>query len=219
MHATPQHDFSSRPAAGTTTRATAGIDDTAQPPLTSGFGAVMEQERDIRSATAGYLAIDHGPQSASIDRLLRRQEAQLGANIALLEERYEMLPHPNRFRTLHTPKIRPPTARRTVPGKRDDFLPSLVARHVELLRDIVALQTHRPDGQRGELILAEIARNHEEMAQMLTTWIKEDDSARDLLRVPTTAVVAPAAAAPSVTVARWENEGGSALPDAPGEKL
>jgi hypothetical protein len=191
---------------GTTTRATPGLDDTAQPALTSGFGTLMEQEREIQSSTERYVGEDHGEKSAAINRILQHQQVRLGANIALLEERYEMLPNPGRFHLLPKERVRLARAPRPDASANDEgFLPSLVAQHMDALRRIVALSAQRPDGQRGELILAEIARNHEEMAWMLTALIKEDESVRDLIPSPTVAEAAP----PTATEATWENEGGA----------
>ena len=214
MYASPQidsHPLSS--PSGTTTRAVAGSDDTAQPSVTSGFGAVMEQERDIQSSTDGYLGVSHGPRSTAINRILGHQQTQLGANIALLEERYEMLPHPVRFQVLREKRIHLTHARRAAALEDGGvFLPALVAQHLNLLRNIDALITQRPDGQRGELILAEIARNHEEMAWVLTALIKEEDAVRDLISAPITASTSPVAK-PSSSEMNWENEGGAPRPE------
>ena len=206
MHVSTQ--FDSPPLGGTTTRAEAGFDDTAQPPLTSGFGAVMQQEEDIQSSTEGYLGADNGPNSAAIDRLLRQQGTRLGANLALLERRYGMLPHPARFRPLQAKHVRLSTARRAA-APDSGVLPSLIAQHLELLRKIETLISQRPDGQRGELILAQIARNHEEMAWMLAALIKQDECVRDLVPYPVTAA-APATSNLASGEANWENEGGAA---------
>ncbi len=210
MHtSSPFESHSPSPAGSTTTRAVTGLDDTAQPPLTSGFGSVMEREQDIRSSTTERLGVDNGPKSAAIDRILRHQQLQLGANIALLEQRYEMLPHPTRFATLPATHGRLSHARgAAVAPDAASLLPNLVAQHISLLRAIEALITQRPDGQRGELILTEIARNHEEMAWMLTALINEDDSVRDLVPIPVTASL-PAAPKAEASEADWENEGGA----------
>lgn len=195
------------PNGGTTTRAMAGSDTTAQPPLTSGFSVVMEQEEEIQSSTIGYLGTDKGPNSAALDRILQHQGVRLGANIALLEQRYETLPHPVRFRTLHTKHGPLSRARRTAVAEDAGILPSLIAQHLNLLRKIETLIRQRPDGQRGELILTEIARNHEEMAWMLTALIREDESKRDL--VPTPANALKKALHLGANEATWENEGGA----------
>src|ERR1043166_6123044 len=175
------------PPDGVTTRAMACRDDTAQPPLASGFGAVMEQEQKIQSFTEEYIGADNGPHSAAIDRILRQQQTRLGANIALLEQRYEMLP-PARIQTRHA-KHPPLSYARRIMATPDDsgVLQKLVAQHLDLIRNIETLIDQRPDGQRGTLILAEIARNHEDMAWMLTALLKEEDSVRDLVPIPVTA--------------------------------
>ena len=66
-------------------------------------------------------------------------------------------------------------------------LPSLVAEHLNLLRNIDALSAQRPDGPCGEFILAEIARNHEEMAWILEALNKGDESGLEFGPIPATA--------------------------------
>jgi hypothetical protein len=183
---------------GITTRADPGPNNnTAQPSLTSGFGAVMKHEYDIQSATTRYLDGNDGPCSDEADRLLRQHQGRLGANIALLEQRYALLPEPARFQALHErqPRTRPSRNEATA---RVSALTALVAQHLKLLENIDALMAGRPDGQRGLLILAEVARNHEQMAWALTALRKTDGSVRDQVPMPVIA-----------GEGRWENEGGS----------
>jgi hypothetical protein len=189
---------------GVVTRAQAGPgNDTAQPSLTSGFGAVIEKEYDLLTATEG--SFDHvtGGHAAEIDRILHHQQSRLGANIALLEQRYEALPNPERFKSWGH-RGRPTVAPRRTRYDETDLLPDLIALHTALLGDIEALIVRASDGQRGELILTEVSRNHEEMAWMLTALLKEDESGA---RLPDDAV----GAAPNSTLQaqeNWDNEGG-----------
>lgn len=148
--------------------------DTAQPPLTSGFGAVIEKEHDLKSATEGSLGHVNGEHATELDRILRHQHSRLGANIALLEQRYEALPSPERFVNWNERRHPPSAARRTEDRDETELLPDLIARHTGLLADIEALIRCVPDGQRGELILTEVSRNHEEMAWMLMALLNED---------------------------------------------
>ena len=199
---------SARASRTITRTAQSADDDPVRRSLTSGFGAVMEQERDLQASTLGCVGAETGPRSTDVDRILRHQETQLGANIALLGQRYEMLPSPGRFRALQG-KARPPARRVAGAADDDDPLRALIAQHVGLLGNIDVLIAQRPDGQRGELILNEVARNHEEMAWMLTALIKEDESVRDRLPSPVIAAAAPAPT-PGTTEGNWENEGGAA---------
>lgn len=176
--------------------------DTVPPPLTSGFGTVMEREYDLQALTRNYVGTASGPHAAAIDRILRVQQEKLGANIALLGERYETLPHPVRFDAL---RRHPAIARTSAEAEPLCALPALVAQHLGMLGNINTLIAQREDGERGELILTEVARNHEEMAWMLTALLKEDESVRDRLPLPVTAT-APAAGS---SEAGWENEGGA----------
>jgi len=167
----------------------------------------MEQEHELHAATGGYLGEDHGARSGSIDRILLEQQVRLGVNITLLEQRYEMLPSPARFQALKE-KHRPPAkARHVGEAGVNDSLRDLVAQHLSLLERIQLLMAQGPDGQRGALILAEIAHNHEEMAWMLTALLHEDLSAYDLVHSP----VIAAAKSPGPSEANWENEGGAPL--------
>lgn len=185
------------------------------PPFTSGFGAVMDQEEDIQSATHRCLGSDHGPNTVAIDRVLQDQGMRLGANIALLEQRYELLPHPSRFQALQTKHDGLSSAGRTTTGMSEALLPTLAGLHLKLLQKIETLIAHRPDGQRGELILTEIARNHEEMAGALIALLKDTDAVHDRIASPVIASAAPAVAL-SKSESNWENEGGGGAVAAPG---
>ncbi len=163
------------PRGVTTTRAERGLgNNTAQPPLTSGFGAVIEKERDLQAATRRAFGQVNRHHAHDVDRILRHQQSRLGANISLLEQRYEALPKPERFASWNE-RLHPTN---TLLGLEDrensQVLPELVARHAGLQADIETLIELAPDGQRGELILGEVSRNHEEMAWMLTALLKED---------------------------------------------
>jgi hypothetical protein len=183
----------------------------ATPSLTSGFGAVMEQEHDLQSSTGGYFGPEDDLEVDAIDQVLRDQRVQLGANISLLERRYEMLPHPVRFQALRT-RLRPPTKARRVSAQENvlDLLRDLLAQHLGLLGNIDILIAHAPGGCPGGLLLGEMARNHEDMAWKLSGFLKEVLSVRDLVPIPITAetnVRATGGAEMS-----WENEGGAPLP-------
>lgn len=205
---TVSHSIASRSSSfvvGTITRAEAGPDDqTAEPSLTSGFGAVLEHEHELKASVAGYIGTDESVHADAIDRILQNQQDRLSANIALLQERYEMLPHPSRFDALRAPLTPPSKARYTRTELRNaDMLPTLVAQHRKMMGDIATLIAQRADGQRGELILGEVARNHEEMAWMLMALLNED-AVRDRVTIPVVGV--PVTTVPE---GNWENEGGA----------
>lgn len=173
----PDSDTRSPPRSGVVTRAPIGArNDTAQPALTSGFGAVIEKEHDLQSAIERSFGQTGGEHSADLDRILHHQHSRLGANIALLEQRYEALPKPERFANWHD-RGWPPAKGRDASDEAA-LLPELVAQHTGLLSDIEALIGCAPDGQRGELILTEVGRSHEEMAWMLTALLHDDESAQ-----------------------------------------
>lgn len=177
MKTFPEIDSRSPPqSGGLVTRALADArHDTAPPSLTSGFGTIIEKEHDLQSATESSFPQVIGHHSADLDRILHLQHSRLGAHIALLEQRFEALPKPERFANWHE-SGRPPTKPRRAPADEAELLPGLVGQHTRLLADIDALIGRAPDGQRGELILTEVSRSHEEMAWMLTALLKEDES-------------------------------------------
>lgn len=167
---------------GVVTRAqTDPQNNTAQPALTSGFGAVIEKEHDLQNATEGSLGHVSGQHATEIDHLLRHQHSRLGANIALLEQRYESLPNPERFVTWNDRRRPPSTPRHLERRDETEVLPDLIAQHTGLLADIEALIGCVPDGQRGELILTEVSRNHEEMVSMLAVLLKGDAKAAEVV--------------------------------------
>ncbi|MDO8541537.1 MAG: hypothetical protein Q7S40_13945 [Opitutaceae bacterium] len=212
MHDTAPTDSRSQPSSVVTiARAEVGTENkTAQPPLTSGFGAVLEQERDLHSSTERYQRGPDGPHSAATDSLLCDQQLRLRANIALLEQRYELLPHPTRFEAWRG-KAAPLPADQGGDEKGTKSLPALIAGHRKVLKNITTLIEQRPDGQRGELIMAEVARHHVQMAGTLTALLGNDDAAHNVDVNPIVAQ-ASAPATPGTNVSRWENEGGAARP-------
>jgi hypothetical protein len=171
----------------------------------------MEKEQELQCATDEYLGEVNGRHCATIDRILRQQRQRLGANVALLEQRFDMLPHPERFQSWSGRHI-PPTAKRRVPEPESIVvLPRLVVQHLRLARHIEALITCSSDREHGELILTQVGRNHDEMAGILTTLLKGDETVRDLEPLPALGV-APAPPVASAPAENWENEGGALRP-------
>lgn len=207
MHNSTKTDSRSPPkSGGVTTRAPTGAhNDTAQPPLTSGFGAVIEKEHKLQSATEDSFGQASGPHSADLDRILHHQHLRLGANIALLEQRYEALPIPERFVNWHD-HARPPAQPRRTQQDEAELLPELLAQHTRLLADIEGLIGCAPDGQRGELILTEVSRSHEEMAWMLTALLKDDESTRHIASDRNSEHIGESLRGQE----NWDNEGGPA---------
>jgi hypothetical protein len=211
LNSTNTGSRSPAPSGGAITRAsTDARNDSAQPSLTSGFGAVIEKEQDLRSATEGSFGRFNGPHSADLDRILHHQHSQLSANIALLEQRYESLPKPERFMQWHE-RARPPVHPRRVQPDEIELLPGLVAQHTRLLADIDALIACAPDGQRGELILTEVSRRHEEMAWMLTALLKDDESTSRIAQERSGRRNGESIRAQE----NWDNEGGPVRLDPP----
>ncbi|ACB74517.1 hypothetical protein [Opitutus terrae] len=181
--------------------------DTAQPSLASGFGAVLDHERDLQQAIEAYLRVDDSVYATSLHHVVREQRARVGRNIALLEQRYEAVPRPERGRDR---RGRSAASISAVADFRADPLRQLIVQHENLLTDIAALVVGRADGQRGELILAEVARSHEEMAGTLMDLAFPETSLRDAPPAPAVANFEVAGSA----VGGWRRD--PALP-APGQ--
>ncbi len=205
----PSPDFTSRAPAHSRTH-------NVRANLTSGFSSVMEQEHDLQNLTHQYLGTVNGRDSGIINRILCTQQVTLGANIALLEQRYELLPHAERFHVSHGRlAATDPAADRPSGRTSMELLPDLVAHHIDLLRKIDALVARGSNGQRGELILTEVARNHEQMACTLTALLKGDDKMHDGSAETAVAPVATTSPAAIAANAAWENEGGPVRPTPP----
>lgn len=197
-------------AGGVVRRAPAGArNDAVWASLTSGFGAVLEKEHELQSATESSFASTTGQRSADLDRILHLQHSRLGANIALLEQRFAALPKPERFASWHErsrPASKPPA-----PGHETKRLPDLVGQHTRLLADLDALIGCAPGGQQGEHILAEVSRSHEEMAWMLTALLKEDESVRRMANERHSERRGESVCAQE----NWDNEGGPVRKEPP----
>ena len=70
-----------------------GLADGPRSPFTSGFGTVMEQEREIQSATAGYLVVDDGSKSSSLNRILHDLQMAYSETAAAMGELDADLPN------------------------------------------------------------------------------------------------------------------------------
>jgi hypothetical protein len=171
------------------------------PAAASGIGAVLEQERDLLSATDSFLNGRNGQVSARLHALLREQQAQLGAKIVLLKQRYQM---PVRAITADSAQAPNESARAELAPENQGSLSVLIAQHRTVLGTVASLIMRGHDGLRGNLILKEVASTHEEMATQLSDLLAENPDLADAI-VP----IAP----PTPSEARWENEGGAADPE------
>jgi hypothetical protein len=172
--------------------------------LTSGFGALMELEYELRDATQRGRFENGTPRYDTIARVLWAQQGQLCANIALLGQRYELLPHPFRFRAFDEIPKRIATARTACRNKEDAaLLDDLIAQHTDIVHKIRELVVKRADGQRGELILSQVSHHHDAMVWTLTGLRAEDEA----IRVRGTQATSAGEIAGSA-IGNWENEGG-----------
>ena len=178
---------------------------TAEPPLGSGFGSLIDREHTLRGTLAECDGRIEGNHAADVERILQHQVLQMDANIALLEQRYEGIA--NGIPVVASIADRLPPGSEPGSYGAGDILPDLRGQHASLMADIDVLLERSPDGQRGELILAEVKRNHEEMVWMLTALLSEDATA-----APAEAKNARTAGTMSRAQENWDNEGGPTPP-------
>lgn len=171
------------------------------PPAASGIGAVQEQERDLLSATDSFLSGQNGPLSAALHGALREQRSQLGGKIELLKQRYKM---PSSAIAADGAQGPTESVHAELAPENMGALPVLIAQHRTVLSTIASLITQGFDGQRGNLILTEVASCHENMATDLNHLLAENPALADFAAAPKAARAAPTTSAE----ARWENEGG-----------
>ncbi len=173
------------------------------------FDSMLEREHHLQSSTDGYLDSLKGPHASVIDRILRNQHLRLGDNIALLEQRYERSPAHPAFAAAGPAPIRLARAKRPN-GEADSIgqLPLLVAQHQRAIETIDRLIAQATEGQR-ELILAQVARNHREMAAILIELLRAGESASD---APPQPVLAAVRSTPGIAVGSWQNDGGAFRP-------
>lgn len=194
----------------TETRASKASDKcTAEPPLASGFGLIIDKEHALRTSLADWAGRIGGNRAADVEGILRQQQYQMDATIALLEQRYEGFSTGEH--AAKTDNVRRSATSAPTSYEAGDVLRDLGGQHASLLVDIDALLERAPDGQRGELILAEVKRNHEEMAWVLTASLREDATAEKL----TEKNHARVAGATSWAQENRDNEGGPTRPCSP----
>jgi hypothetical protein len=177
---------SAPPLAGVTVeRVTTGSNLLATPrPLSNRFGDVLKEERALQAATEKYLGADHGLHASAMDRILRDQYTRLGANIAILEQRYKTEPAASRDRALQA--SRPPASGSgncAIEPAKHGWLRELAVQHQTLLASVERLLADGSDGQRGALILTEVVHNHEEMAWMLTALLRDGLGTCDIVPI------------------------------------
>lgn len=194
---------SSTPAALAPVTAIAAIPSPAITP-TKGFGPLLEEEHALQVSNADNLLFVAGPRASAIRRLLEDQQGRIAGGIGLVEKRVETLPYPERFHSLAHHRVAPADG---MPEPRETGLAGLAHQHLSLQSGLLSLIEHRPAGGQPELLLVAAARNHEEMARMLTALLNEDDTVRDRVNGP---IIAHAPSNPAE--ARWENEGGTQRP-------
>ncbi len=168
---------------------------------TRGFGPLLEQEHALQVSNADNLLFVAGPHATDIRRILEDQQGRIAGGIGLVEQRVETLPYPERFHSLAHHRA---SSVDGMPAPRETGLADLAHQHLNLQSGLLSLIEHRPEGGQPELLLVAAARNHEEMAWMLTALLNEDDTVRDRVNLPIVAALPPTTAE-----ARWENEGGA----------
>lgn len=152
----------------------------------------------------------NGPRAKDLVRILDGQQTQLSTGIAALDRRCDELPHAERFHRLEWRHPAPDQTRRSpATGPAVHGLEGLAAMHLELAANIREVMEHHLKEQ-AEPALEGVARDHEEMAWVLSALTHEGEFveggfAPDPVRPPNQ----------TTGESRWENEGGS-MDDGPG---
>ncbi len=174
MHLATQNDFHSRSdRRGRNPPDTSLDQDAASPhPLTSGFGVVIEKEDSLGRINRDSLGEIHTAGKSDLWRVLRHHQLLIEKNQELLLNRCDQLSRGERFARLYDAN-RPWSAEsQAVAHDEEGALGDLLARHTSLIGDLDALISRAKRGEHDEDLLAEIERNHEEMAWMLMTLLK-----------------------------------------------
>lgn len=155
----------------------------AAPPLAAGVCAIMEQEHALQTLSDGFSEENHGADTPAVVRVLRNHHLRLGDNIALLRQHRGVLPRSAHgdagCESLASLSNSSDPAMASAAGLR-----ALATKHLKAVENIDNLIAQRPDGQRGEMILTEVARNHRAMAWMLNGLLSENALAHDPLAQP-----------------------------------
>lgn len=178
MYLATQNDFRSRSDRRGQNPPDTSLDpDTPTPhPLTSGFGVVIEKEDSLGRIIRDSLGEIHTAGKSDLWRILRQHQLLIEKNQELLLNRCEQLSRGERFARLYDdgrPWALEPHA---VAHDEIGTLGDLLARHTSLIGDLDALISRAKRGEHDEGLLAEIEHNHEEMAWMLMTLMKEEEA-------------------------------------------
>lgn len=176
MYLATQNDFCSRPERRGRNPPDTSLDpETASPqPMTSGFGVVIEKEDCLGRINRESLGEIHTVGKSDLWCLLRHHQLLIEKNQQLLLHRCDQLSRGERFTRLYTAN-RPWAGAPRAANGRHGPLPDLLARHTSLIGDLDALISRAKRGEHDESLLAEIERNHEEMAWMLMALMKEEE--------------------------------------------
>lgn len=161
--------------------------------FTSGFGAVIVAEHDLRDQLYAFVAAGH---SGDIMRILQHHALQLDVIIALLDRRDKLLPYPQRFEALDKCTSIAMYPLRNFSRNLDEPLGHLAKLHQTLRQGIEALIDQSGHHDSDEISLREAARRHAEMESTLIALQNKNDNQR-----------ASTVEAGNAEVA-WENEGG-----------
>lgn len=145
-----------------------------------GYGALMEQQYLLQSVTNESGRSLTGSRSKHVRRMLEKHYIKIGDSISLLARFCDDLPQPGRFRTWLGE--RSGTAGRWQALRAHSIhsgLAQLLALHTKVMAEVGMLTDELSLGDEGRQILSEVARNHEDMASMLTDVVKKDVSIGD----------------------------------------
>lgn len=164
----------------------------AAAPFVRGFGTLIRQVHTLQFLIEAHQQATPSRHSAEIGPVLESQRSLIATGIRLLERCCALLPHPERFRALGRVPPMAPSAR---PEAGQSSLAHIVAQHLSLRGGIDALAEQRTEEEPGELLLAQVARNHARMAWTLAALLRSDETGR--------------AREARADAGNWENEGGA----------
>jgi hypothetical protein len=183
--------------------------DVQSAPTPSGFGQLIQQEYALQRALEHNRVATVGSRAADTVRILEYQQTRTSAGIALLDSECAKLPHAARFQPRAWRGSPPANSGGNSAVVSDETgLVALVTLHLELKDSIERLVAHpASSGVASRDLLHIVARDHEEMAWMLTALLNAGQPPSD---------EAARRHAPAETVTnradRWENEGGALAP-------
>jgi len=144
--------------------------DPAVADIVQGLGTLISLEHTLLASVGAELRSTERTSLDDSTRMLRGQRIRVGTGLSLLTRCCALLPKPARFTSqLHPLSSLAGQERRMDPAVG---LSGLLAQHQHLHDGYVALAENRNEDEVYELLLAELARNHLEMAEKIGVMLR-----------------------------------------------